>query len=143
MLTHLVNNANAGPAGPRCKLRAASLIASMVVGAVLSGMNPARAASAGKQSGPSFDCKKAATETEKTICGDPALARLDRDVDQLVTRLLHKYDSAYAQEQLFELQRKWERARDGQCTGLADMAGCLKERYRAHYDHLKHWTPSK
>ena len=78
-----------------------ALFASM---ALLSGL-PAWAAAPAR---PSFDCRKATTQVEHTICGAPALARAD-------TRLarLHKAVRAALPA------RAWDRYRDNQSRWLA------------------------
>lgn len=92
--------------------------------------------------GPSFDCAKAATPIEKTICGDAGLAKRDLDLAKLVTEMRHGYDTVGAQQQLRELQRRWLRGRDAQCHAVADLVACLNEQYRAQYEHLRNWIPT-
>ena len=41
----------------------------------------------------SFDCKKAATPTEKAICADPGLAQLDRNINDVFLRVIASAES--------------------------------------------------
>ncbi|RZF58642.1 hypothetical protein EWE75_24285, partial [Sphingomonas populi] len=45
---------------------------------------------------PSFDCAKAATKVEKTICGSPSLSRADADVATLYRQRRHELNPAAA-----------------------------------------------
>jgi uncharacterized protein YecT (DUF1311 family) len=92
--------------------------------------------------GPSFDCAKAATPSEKAICADARLAKLDLDLAQLVTGLRHGHDTVGARNQLLDLQRSWLKGRDAQCRRAADISACLKEQYRAQHDRLMNWIPT-
>jgi uncharacterized protein YecT (DUF1311 family) len=77
----------------------------------------------------SFDCAKAGTAIEKAICGDVALARLDRGVAEAYARKL-KYsfeDGEKAKNQAE--QRQWLGQRDREC--VSGDAGCLKGLYAA------------
>jgi uncharacterized protein YecT (DUF1311 family) len=78
----------------------------------------------------SFDCARAASPVEKTICADAALARLDRQVAEHYQMALHNvaYD-AKQQEALRQVQRDWIARRNRACTGPAT-AGCLTKFYR-------------
>ena len=55
----------------------------------------AQKAVAGK---PSFDCRKAHRRLEKTICADPALADLDRDIHALYLRVLQNHAGKPAEQ---------------------------------------------
>ncbi|WP_446904025.1 lysozyme inhibitor LprI family protein [Burkholderia sp. YIM B11467] len=70
-----------------------------------------------------FDCAKAASPTEKTICADPALSKLDGDLSAAWKKALAKGGDTAT---LKAAQLKWLKQRD-QCG--AD-APCLGDRYR-------------
>ena len=46
------------------------------------------------QSGPSFDCAKAANDVERTICKDPELAKADREMAAAYAALAAKLTGA-------------------------------------------------
>lgn len=93
--------------------------------------------------GPSFDCGKAATDIEKAICKDPALAKSDLDMAELVHRIHQGHDTTGARKQLLDLQRAWLKARDAECRRAADISGCLLGQYRAQYERLENWIPAR
>jgi len=71
-----------------------------------------------------FDCKAAATPTERAICADPALRDLDAELGSAYAQALHA--TADGSAALRQQQRDWLRTRDA-CG--AD-AGCLATQYR-------------
>lgn len=79
------------------------------------------------QGGPSFDCAKAATPVERTICKSPELAKADRDVAAAYAALVAKL-AAPAKDHLTKDQQRWVGNRNRACTG-EDAATCLKSRY--------------
>ncbi len=83
-----------------------------------------------KAPAPSFDCKKAATPIEHTICGDAALARLDRQVAETYQVGLKNAYEAPAQEKLRQSQRDWLAKRNKTCGGPGDIGSCLTKFYR-------------
>ncbi|HIE4192092.1 MULTISPECIES: lysozyme inhibitor LprI family protein [Burkholderia] len=70
-----------------------------------------------------FDCAKAASPTEKTICANPALSKLDGELSTAWKRALAQGGDTAA---LKQAQLKWLKQRD-QCGGDAS---CLRDRYR-------------
>jgi uncharacterized protein YecT (DUF1311 family) len=79
---------------------------------------------------PSFDCRKAATAIEHTICADFALARLDRQVAETYgTRLRNAYEDS-EKNALKNAQRGFLAARNASCGRAPDMTGCLTRVYR-------------
>lgn len=70
-----------------------------------------------------FDCGKAASPTEKTICANPALSKLDGDLSAAWKRTLAKGGDTAAPK---AAQLKWLKQRD-QC---GSDASCLGDRYR-------------
>lgn len=73
---------------------------------------------------PSFDCAKAGTPTEKAICSDVALARLDRDVASVYRQQLSYADDA-RKTAIRNAQRAWLDTRDA-CGGSVV---CLTDAY--------------
>lgn len=91
--------------------------------------------------GPSFDCARAKTRIEKTICAEPSLAAQDLQLDAQVRSLRLGWDTVGARRQVVEMQRRWLRVRDAQCGAAPDMAACLGEQYRMQHERLQHWLP--
>lgn len=80
---------------------------------------------------PSFDCAKSATAIEIAICGDLALARLDRDVaDSYGWRQSWAVDEA-AKTKIRDSQKAWVASRDSACAGKAEreLTTCLSDAY--------------
>jgi uncharacterized protein len=79
---------------------------------------------------PSFDCAKAQSPLEKTICSTPSLCRADRQVADLyatlITTLRTAADEASA---LREQQRHWLRERQTQCLSPSPDVACLQKLY--------------
>jgi len=75
----------------------------------------------------SFDCGKAETATEKAICGDVALARLDRSLADAYTQALSWASDDAAKEKIRTEQRAWIAERDA-CGGDAS---CITATYDA------------
>jgi uncharacterized protein len=88
---------------------------------------------------PSFDCARAATWSEKTICGDEGLAMLDRE-------MASAFDTRQGQvgdigrQQLLATQRAWLKSRDA-CRSEGDPVGCLTNRYRSRIRELLGQAP--
>lgn len=80
----------------------------------------------------SFDCRKAGTATEKAICSDIALARLDRNLADNYTVALSFTDEA-GKAKIREAQRQWIAERNA-CGG--DI-GCLSSAYQARIKVLE------
>lgn len=74
-----------------------------------------------EKSGPSFDCKKAGTAIEKTICKSPELGQLDRLVADYYRMFLKALppESKY-QSDLRATQVTWLKRRDKVCGRAAD-----------------------
>jgi uncharacterized protein YecT (DUF1311 family) len=83
----------------------------------------------------SFDCAKAKTAIEKSICGSAALARLDRQTaEQYASNLANAYEKSEADKWL-TTQRAWQAARDKTCAD--GNAACLTKSYSARLAQLK------
>jgi uncharacterized protein len=81
---------------------------------------------------PSFDCATAKSKVKLLICGDPDLAALDLQEDQLLHRARIKAvqpDAVNAEQDL------WIGQRDG-CSNVA----CLSRAYRRRIQELHAWT---
>ena len=87
------------------------------------------------QGGPSFDCAKASTPVERTICKSPELAKVDRDLATAYAALAAKLGGA-AKDHLVKDQQRWVGNRNRACTG-EDAAACLKSRYENRLALLK------
>lgn len=70
----------------------------------------------------SFDCKKAVSPAEKTVCRDPALANLDRRLSNLYRQVL---ETSSDSEQVKASQRHWLRTIRNGCT----TAPCMRTAY--------------
>lgn len=77
----------------------------------------------------SFDCARAATVTEKTLCGDPALGALDRAVSDHYLRLREGVPRAQA-TQIRHAQRAWLRIRDACRNDVACLTDTMDARVR-------------
>jgi len=73
----------------------------------------------------SFDCAKAVSVTEKAICSDVALARLDRQMSDAYAQAVSWASDDAAKAAIRTAQRQWIGVRDG-CSG--DL-GCLTAAY--------------
>lgn len=96
-----------------------------------------------KPEGPSFDCKKASTAIETTICGDAIVAKLDLDLATLVNEIRQGHDTVAARDQLRSFQREWLKGRDAACQKSSAMVQCLAQQYRQQHDRLMNWLPTR
>ena len=78
----------------------------------------------------SFDCKKAGTEMEKTICSDSKLSQLDEKLAAAYREALEK--APQKGESLREGQRQWLRERN-ECADTH----CIKDAYKLRLADLK------
>jgi uncharacterized protein len=92
-------------------------------------------------SGPSFDCGKASTDIEKTICADKDLSEADRSLALRYSELSRILKPGEKKE-LVQTQKTWLRQRDKECSRLstaAERSKCLKERYSQRIAELAAW----
>lgn len=82
----------------------------------------------------SFDCARAATPTEKAICADPALSRLDDQVAEAFRAAQGLWPAGDWRAFLRNEQRNWLKDRDATCK--ADRA-CLKRDYELRVRFLR------
>jgi uncharacterized protein len=84
----------------------------------------------------SFDCRQASSQTEQLICADPALSRLDEDLNALYRRTLAAHPSD--KDVLRVLQRAWLQSEADQCG----TAACLQDAFRARMAMLEQLAPA-
>lgn len=88
------------------------------------------------QGGASFDCGKASTAIERTICQDAKLAKADRDMAAAYNALAGKL-SGPAREALVKDQVQWVADRNRACATDTDGIGpCLRVTYAARTANL-------
>lgn len=75
---------------------------------------------------PSFDCRKAASVSEKTVCANAGLSRLDLQLSRTWKRLLDAFIDAVQINQMKADQRAWIASRE-QCS---DDINCISKLYR-------------
>jgi uncharacterized protein YecT (DUF1311 family) len=80
--------------------------------------------------GPSFDCAKAHTMAERSICGSEVLRILDEQISLAFEKGRISFGPSALQE-----QREWLHARDQSCSGATDTE-CLAELMRTHVRYL-------
>jgi uncharacterized protein YecT (DUF1311 family) len=85
----------------------------------------------------SFDCAQAKSATEKAICSDASLARLDRQVAEEYARQVRDAYEAGAKTKLKQAQRDFIATRDKACTATAPTVACLKNAYAARLNVLQ------
>ena len=73
-----------------------------------------------------FDCKKAATASEKAICGDPTARAADEAMATAFFKRLTS-ESPSAKRTLIAAQGRWLKARDRDCEDSKPLAACLAE----------------
>lgn len=83
--------------------------------------------------GPSFDCHKAQSFVEKSICSDEALAALDLRMSEAFKSVVSQSAPATS---LRAEQREWIKVRDA-CTEIA----CIKASYESRLGVLESWDP--
>jgi glucose/arabinose dehydrogenase/uncharacterized protein YecT (DUF1311 family) len=79
----------------------------------------------------SFDCAKAHTPTEKQVCADPTLSRLDEQLDDAYRSAQRRVESRTA---LRDAQRTWLSARRDACTDTACLRAAYEDRIAALLD---------
>jgi uncharacterized protein len=89
---------------------------------------------------PGFDCAKARTAAEKSICATPSLGQLDGMMGRYYRALLARLERQKAPAQMDQLRRDqaaWLQRRDGPCLAASNggrnadrLAQCLERAYR-------------
>jgi uncharacterized protein len=108
-----------------------TLIRSLFCQALLSASMAAVPATA--QTLPSFDCRKAASPTEKAVCADSNLAKLDRQLATLWRSTIQAYMDEQQIAQMKLDQRHWMEARNA-CAANVECIG------RTYHDRLSRLT---
>ena len=85
---------------------------------------------------PSFDCLKATTIVEKTICGDQKLSGLDAELDSIYKKLLTDLPDL-EKKNLKQEQLAWLKNRDKTCAALTNLSVCISDRYLQRIEALK------
>lgn len=109
------------------------------MGAALMMVHLASAAAAGGESvseaserrarGPSFDCAAASGRAQQSVCTDPRLAQLDRELARLFALArAGAHLSTDRRQELVSIQRGWVRARDD-CWKAEDLRQCVLDSY--------------
>lgn len=82
--------------------------------------------------GPSFDCRKATTPTEKALCQDPRLWAKDRAMNAIYF-FIRSYDNVKVRKALLANQRTWLKSRNS-CGGNTI---CLNQSYDDRFQLMK------
>lgn len=82
--------------------------------------------------GPSFDCRKATTPTEKALCQDPRLWAKDRAMNAIYF-FIRSYNNAKVHKALLANQRDWLKERNS-CGGNTT---CLNQSYHNRFQLMK------
>jgi uncharacterized protein len=82
---------------------------------------------------PSFDCRRAATPSERAICSTPELAQLDRDLAAAYAALRGGDD-----RRLIASQNIWWQQREA----CGDRVPCLSRKMTERLSELRHWPKS-
>jgi len=86
--------------------------------------------------GASFDCTKATTKVEKTICENKWLGRLDVDLSYYYKKVMVGLSQSESNNFLSE-QRNWIKERNKRCEGSRNTKSCLGSFYRKRVTNLK------
>lgn len=84
----------------------------------------------------SFDCTKAKTDVERTICGEPTLAKTDGEMGRLYKILLGQQAN---RDGLVTDQQRWVRSRNQKCAAVESLEreDCLLEMLNARMAELR------
>lgn len=75
---------------------------------------------------PSFDCDKASSEQEKSVCNNPTLANYDKSLSALYARL----KSHPRFNEIKQSQREWLKSIRKTCQATEPLDACLINQYR-------------
>ena len=93
---------------------------------------------AGQGEQPSFDCRKAASLSEKTICANATLSRLDFQLGRTWKKLLHDFIDSTQTTLMKEDQKMWIASR----TKCGEDADCIGKHYRDRLSTLNGFDPA-
>ncbi len=82
----------------------------------------------------SFDCEKARSNVEKLICTDPALSKMNEDLNSIYQHVLSE---ATDKSVIVQLQREWLKREVHICT----QSSCLKNAFSSRIDFLQRIAP--
>ena len=94
------------------------------------------AALASVSGSPSFNCQKAATLVERTICSSPELAALDTRLATAFNNLQAKAEYNSGNAEVME-QRLWLRLRAERCSDGPSLSACLSRLYQERLTELQ------
>lgn len=89
----------------------------------------------------SFDCTKATTEIEKSICGSKALSNADAELGMIYKNLILNLPAA-EKKRLRSEQIEWIRVRNSSCQNPKKNEDCVLALYTGRIDALKKMTSS-
>jgi len=88
----------------------------------------------------SFDCKKASTNIEKTICGAPSGAEFLIGLDERLSNKYNMIKEALPENKknsFISSQRKWLRERNKNCETHYDISNCLMPMYKKRIEFFE------
>jgi len=85
---------------------------------------------------PSFDCSRKINAAEKLICGDDALAELDRKLGEVFARAARSLPTDKTIAYFVAEEQQWTKSRDG-CPETPDPRACLSSVYRTRIAELQ------
>jgi uncharacterized protein len=116
------------------------LLFARFVSGIIAHLIPACAFTAIAQTGPSFDCHKAHSQVEQTICASPSLSSSDLQLaDLYATKRQTLKTDEFVQVQ--NSQRDWMQARSSICATRSASESCLAKLYTARIGELKSADP--
>ena len=88
--------------------------------------------------GPGFDCSKASGSAEEEICGDPRLARLDRELARLYGLAVNGPNmSQDRRNELKAMQRGWIKGRNDCWKSDGGLKPCIAASYAVRIDDIR------
>ena len=84
---------------------------------------------------PSFDCVKASTSSEKLICSDEVLSKLDNTLAKTYNKTFNAYPKE-EREDLSSEQKMWVKKRE-KCMASSLATGCVKRAYETRISQLQ------
>ena len=96
----------------------------------------------------SFNCQKASTKIEKTICHDKTLSHLDSELAKEYKKALKlsmqnnisKYEGSSIYHFIKQTQKKWLKNRNKHCSNTPQIKKCLLSYYNARIKKLQRFT---
>ena len=91
--------------------------------------------------GPGFDCLKANTKIENSICKNPELSKIDLELHTLYNNIYYGHSTLPARSELSTFQRNWLQSRNASCNNVKNTDACLIDNYKFQKTALMHWLP--